>query len=206
MMERTRIFRALQGVRGRKPVDLRALDELVVQFSQLVLEQRAIQEIDINPLLASAGNLLALDARVVLQPAELREDELPKLAIRPYPYQYLRTFTMRGGANVTIRPTRPEDEPMMVRFHGTLSEDTVHSRYFHLINLSQRVQHDWLTRVCFIDYDRETALVAERSEGGEPEILAVGRPEFAPARRPNSPSWLATGGSIRGSARSFCAA
>jgi acetyltransferase len=175
MMERTRIFRALQGVRGRKPVDLKALDELVVQFSQLVVEQRAIQEIDINPLLASAGNLLALDARVVLQPAELREEELPKLAIRPYPYQYIRTFTMKEGATVTIRPIRPEDEPMMVRFHGTLSEDTVHSRYFHLMKLSQRVQHDRLTRVCFIDYDRETALVAERSEGAGREILAVGR-------------------------------
>jgi acetyltransferase len=175
MMERTRIFRALQGVRGRKPVDLRALDELVVQFSQLVVEQRAIREIDINPLLASAGRLLALDARVVLQPAEMREEEMPKLAIRPYPYQYVRTFTMKEGANVTIRPIRPEDEPMMVRFHGTLSEDTVHSRYFHLMKLSQRVEHDRLTRVCFIDYDRETALVAERSEGGEREILAVGR-------------------------------
>ena len=64
---------------------------------------------------------------------------------------------------------------MMVRFHGTLSEDTVHSRYFHLMKLSQRVQHDRLTRVCFIDYDRETALVAERSEGAGREILAVGR-------------------------------
>jgi acetyltransferase len=63
---------------------------------------------------------------------------------------------------------------MMVRFHRTLSEDTVHSRYFHLMKLSQRVQHDRLTRVCFIDYDRETALVAERSEGAE-EDLAVGR-------------------------------
>jgi acetyltransferase len=82
---------------------------------------------------------------------------------------------MKEGTPVTIRPIRPEDEPMMVRFHGTLSDDTVHSRYFHLINLSQRVQHDRLTRVCFIDYDRETALVAERSEGGEREILAVGR-------------------------------
>src|SRR5262249_54585884 len=114
MMERTRIFSALQGVRGRRPVDLGALDELVAQFSQLVVEQRAIREIDINPLLASAGKLVALDARVVLHAPELREEELPKLAIRPYPYQYIRSFTMKGGANVTIRPIRPEDEPMMV--------------------------------------------------------------------------------------------
>jgi acetyltransferase len=138
------------------------------------VEQRAIREIDINPL-ASADNLIALDARVVLQPAEMREEKLPKLAIRPYPSQYVRTFTMKEGTPVTIRPIRPEDEPMMVRFHGTLSDDTVHSRYFHLINLGQRVQHDRLARVCFIDYDRETALVAERAAGGERSILGVGR-------------------------------
>jgi acetyltransferase len=78
---------------------------------------------------------------------------------------------------VTVRPIRPEDEPAMVRFHETLSERSVYLRYFHLMNLEQRVQHERLTRICFIDYDREMALVAERrnAETGEPEILGVGR-------------------------------
>ena len=68
MMERTRIHRALQGVRGRAPVDLGELEELLVRFSQLVVEQPRIKEIDINPLLASAEQIVALDARIVLHP------------------------------------------------------------------------------------------------------------------------------------------
>jgi acetyltransferase len=175
MMERTRIFRALQGVRGRKPVDLQALEELLVNFSRLVVEQRAIREIDVNPLLASSENLVAVDARMILHSADVREEDLPKLAIRPYPTQYVHPWKTTDGTRVTIRPIRPEDEPMMVPFHRTLSEATVHSRYFHLIKLSQRVEHERLARICFIDYDRETALVAERGEGDSREILAVGR-------------------------------
>jgi acetyltransferase len=78
---------------------------------------------------------------------------------------------------VTIRPIRPEDEPALVRFHETLSERSVYLRYFHLMNLEQRTQHERLTRICFIDYDREMALVAERRnpETSESEILGVGR-------------------------------
>jgi len=153
MMEQTRIFKALQGVRGRKPVDLAALETLIVRFSQLVIEQRVIQEIDINPLLVSSHGLLALDARVVLHPPELREEELPRTAIRPYPSQYAEAWLMKDQRSVTIRPIRQEDEPMMVRFHETLSDRSVHFRYFHLINLSQRVAHERLAPYCFIDYD-----------------------------------------------------
>src|SRR3954453_5485638 len=78
---------------------------------------------------------------------------------------------MKAGGAVTIRPIRPEDEPCMVKFHETLSERSVYLRYFHLLNLEQRIQHDRLTRICFIDYDREMALVAEHNG----EILGVGR-------------------------------
>jgi acetyltransferase len=177
MMEQTKIFKALKGVRGRKPVNIAALEQLMVRFSQLVAEQRWIKEIDINPLLATPDRLIALDARVVVHGPEVTEEQLPKLAVRPYPTQYVGGWTMKDGAEVTIRPIRPEDEPLMVKFHETLSERSVYLRYFHLMHLSQRVSHERLTRICFIDYDREMALVAERRapDGGEPEILAVGR-------------------------------
>ena len=89
LMERTRIYRALQGVRGRKPVDLAALELLLVRFSQLVAEQPRIKEVDINPLLASPEGCLALDARVVLYDAAVPDADLPALAIRPYPAQYV---------------------------------------------------------------------------------------------------------------------
>jgi acetyltransferase len=177
MMEQTRIYKALKGVRGRRPIDLAALEVLMVRFSALVAEQPWIKEIDINPLLASPDGLMALDARVVVHGPEMTEDKLPKTAIRPYPSRYVSSWTMKDGAPVTIRPIRPEDEPAMVRFHETLSERSVYLRYFHLMNLEQRTTHERLTRICFIDYDREMALVAERRnpETGEPEILGVGR-------------------------------
>ncbi|PSM49005.1 acetyl CoA synthetase subunit alpha, partial [Chroococcidiopsis sp. CCALA 051] len=177
MMEQTQIYKALQGVRGRKSIDLEALEQLLVLFSQLVVEQRWIKEIDINPLLARPDSLLALDARIVLHSPETPEDRLPKLAIRPYPQQYVSQWTMRDGTIVTIRPIRPEDEPLMVQFHQTLSEESVYFRYFHLIKLSQRIAHERLTRICFIDYDREMALVTEyrHPQTSTREILAVGR-------------------------------
>jgi acetyltransferase len=175
-MEQTRIFEALGGVRGRAPVDTAALEKLFVRFSQLVVEQPWIRELDINPLLASPEHLLALDARVVLHPPSTDEEDLPRTAIRPYPTQYVWAEP-RNGEPTTIRPIRPEDEPFMVRFHESLSEQSVYTRYFHMLGLSQRTAHERLTRICFIDYDRELALVAERTdpETGEREIMGVAR-------------------------------
>lgn len=177
MMAQTKIYKALKGVRGRRPVDLAALEVLMVRFSALVAEQRWIKEIDINPLLASPDGLIALDARVVVHGPEVTLDQVPRTAIRAYPTRYVAPWTMKDGTQVTIRPIRPEDEPAMVGFHETLSERTVYLRYFHLMNLEQRTQHERLTRICFIDYDREMALVAERHnpETGESEIFGVGR-------------------------------
>jgi acetyltransferase len=177
MMERTKIHTALKGVRGRDPVDLAGLEELMVRFGQLVVEQQWVKEIDINPLFASAEQLIALDARVVLYEPDVTEADLPRLAIRPYPNQYISSFTSHDGNEYTIRPIRPEDEPKMVDFHESLSEESVYLRYFRAFNLSQRVEHERLTRICFIDYDRTMALVVERPhpETGEQEIIAVGR-------------------------------
>jgi acetyltransferase len=177
MIERTQIFEALKGVRGRDPVDLAALEQLLVRFSQLVVEHPRIAEVDINPLLASAGGLIALDARVVLHPPYTDASALPRPAIRPYPMQYVGSWEAPDGTRFTIRPIRPEDEPLMVRFHEELSEETVYGRYFEHLKLSQRTAHERLTRICFIDYDREMALVAEHRDPGsdEPAIVGVGR-------------------------------
>ena len=176
MMEQTNILKALKGVRGRKPVDLAALEDLLVRFSQLVVEQPWIEEIDINPLLASSERIVALDARVVVHGLDMTEDQLPTTAIRPYPIHLVRPWQTKDGKDVVIRPIRPEDEPMMIEFHKKLSERSVYLRYFQPLKLTQRTAHERLTRTCFIDYNREMALVAERkNEAGEPEILAVGR-------------------------------
>lgn len=199
MMEQTRIYRALKGVRGRAAIDLAALEELLVRFSQLVVEQRWIKEIDINPLLAAppslvggpraSSGLIALDARIVLHDPAMKDEALPRLAIRPYPTRYVSGWTAKDGTPVVIRPIRPEDEPLVAKFHEQLSEQTVYMRYFHMMKLSTRVAHERLTRICFIDYDREMALVVEHTDDktGEHRILAIGR--LSKSRRANEAEW-----------------
>ncbi len=159
MMERTRVSKALRGVRGRPPADTAALEEVLVHFSTLVLDVPEIQEIDINPLLVSSSGVMALDARILLfEPGK----KIPPPAIRPYPAQYSWKTTLRDGSACCIRPIRPEDEPSIAKFHTTLSDRTVYSRYFGFLKLSDRIAHERLTRVCFVDYDREIALVADK--------------------------------------------
>ena len=177
LMEQTRVFAALKGVRGRKPVNLAALENLLVRFSQFVLDQKWIAEIDINPLLVSPDRLIALDARIVLHGSDVTLEQLPKPAIRPYPSQYVSSWTLKDGTPVTIRPIRPEDEPLIAKFHETLSDRSVYLRYFCSLSLSRRVAHERLLRICFGDYDREMALVAEHTDPatGERRIIGVGR-------------------------------
>jgi len=176
MMEQTRVFGALEEAAQISGLDLRQIDDLLVRFSRLVTEQPWIKEIDINPLLASPEGMVALDARVVLHGLELGDEHLPRPAIRPYPSQLVQTWTMKNGTEVTIRPIRPEDELLMIEFHGRLSDRTVYLRYFQPLKLTQRIAHERLTRICFIDYDREMALVVEYDdpERGK-SIIGVGR-------------------------------
>ena len=176
MMEQTHIYTALKGVRGRKPVDIAALERLLVRFGQLIVEQRWIKELDINPLMASPEQLLALDARVLVYGSDITEDKLPKLAIRPYPTQYASTLTIKDHSQITIRPILPEDEPYLAKFHTTLSDRTVYMRYLHPMMLTERVLHERLARLCHCDYDREIALVAvDKNKDGEQRILGIGR-------------------------------
>ena len=185
LMEQTKIYRALHGIRGARAVNMAALENTLIRFSRLIIEQHWIKEVDINPLLASPDHVIALDARIVLQDLGLTEDQLPRPAIRPYPAQYISPWQTKNGMRVLIRPIRPEDEPAMARFHGTLSDLSVYLRFFHMEKLSSRVAHSRLLRKCFIDYNREMALVAERlnPNGTQPEIMAVGRLTRAPSTR-----------------------
>ncbi len=145
-------------------------------FGQLIVEQRWIKELDINPLLASPEGLLALDARVVVYGLDTQEDKLPKLAIRPFPTQYVSTWTTKGNVRITVRPILPEDEPLLVKFHQTLSDQTVYMRYLHPMLLTQRLVHERLARICHCDYDREITLVAEsKDKNGEVLVMGVAR-------------------------------
>jgi acetyltransferase len=172
LMERTVIFEALKGMRGQTAVAFGRLETVLVRFSQLVVDYREIQEIDINPLLATPAGILALDARILLAPPDLTEAQRPRLAIQPYPNQYVRPAKLDDGSEVTIRPIRPEDEPLIVKLHKGHSEHTIRMRFFSLVKTLSR---DSLIRLCHLDYEREMALVAVRRDGGQPYALGVSR-------------------------------
>jgi acetyltransferase len=176
MIERTQIYRVLKGVRGRGPVDLDALETLLVRFSRLIVEQPEIEEVDINPLLATSKNAVALDARLVLCPPD-RIANPPRLAIHPYPNQYVASFRLRNGTEVEVRPIGAEDEPLIIELHGSHSEHTLRMRFFSLVKTLSR---ESLIRLCHLDYDREMALVAVQGRGKEAKILGVSRYYLTP--------------------------
>jgi acetyltransferase len=153
------------------------LEELVVRFSQLIAGQPLIKELDINPLIASPEKLLALDARVVVYDKSVASKQLARLAIRPYPTKYISQWTTKDGKNITIRPIRPEDEPLLAKFHEMLSDRTVYMRYLHPMQLIERVRHERLARICHGDYNREITLVADFTDPitSERSILAASR-------------------------------
>jgi acetyltransferase len=177
LIERTRIYAALKSGAARARIDLGALEKLLIRTSQLVADQPLIKEIDVSPLLAFPRGAIALGARVVLSEPDQPATSLSKLAIRPYPAQYVCESNLPDGTPVTIRPIRAEDEPLMIDFHKALSEETVHLRYFGLLRGEALITHERLGRICFSDYDREIALIVERRQPGpsQRQIIAVAR-------------------------------
>jgi len=130
-----------------------------------------------NSRTESTDNLISSGC-ICLQHDPCFANEHPsKPRMRPYPVQYVFPFTLRDNTEVTLRPIRPEDEPMMRKFHTTLSDRTVYMRYFCSLSLSSRISHERLLHICFADYDHQIALVVEREDPltGERSILGVGR-------------------------------
>lgn len=172
LMERTRIYEALKGVRGQKPVNIEALETLLTRFSLLLVDFPEIQEIDLNPVLAMPERVLALDARLLLGPAETPPEQRPRLAIHPYPNQYVGSFRLKDGREAIVRPIRPEDEPLITALHAGHSEHTIRMRFFSMVKTLSR---DSLIRLCHLDYDREMALTAVLRDDGGPRLLGVSR-------------------------------
>lgn len=158
MIENTKVYEALKGFRGQKPVDLKKLEEILVAFSVMISTLGWIKECDINPLLASGDSLIALDARIVLHDPSTKE--LPQAAIRPYPAEYITAVTLKNKTEAQIRPIRPEDEPKVEAFHKELSEHSVRQRYFAFKSLEERIAHERLVRICANDFDHQIALIA----------------------------------------------
>jgi acetyltransferase len=174
IMEETRIYQALsKGLRNKPPVDLMALDELVVRFSNMIVDFPEISEMDINPLSVSDGKIYALDARIIIdQTVTEKTDPHSHLVIMPYPSKYVTPWRLDDGTEVILRPIRPEDEPIELEFIRNLSAETSRYRFFHVI---KDLPHDALVRFCNIDYEREMAFVAETRQGERRLEIGVAR-------------------------------
>ena len=173
LIEDSGTYEMLQGYRGKKPADMKLLEQAIVSFSNLIVDFPEIGEMEINPLGISNGKPYALDARIILD-SKYTESSLPypHLVITPYPTRHIISWRLTDGREVTLRPIRPEDEPLEHEMLSTLSEKTMRERFFSVI---KDITHGMLIRFCNIDYDREMAIVAEIKEGNRKRIIGISR-------------------------------
>ncbi len=173
LMEETEVFKMLQGYRGKPPADIKQLEHILVSFSNLIVDFPEIAEMDINPIAISDGKAYALDARIIIDKESIDHTaQYPHLVITPYPTRYTMQWKLTDGTEVTLRPIRPEDEPLEHELLSTLSQETMRVRFFSII---KDITHEMLVRFCNIDYDREMAIVAELREGDKRKIIGIGR-------------------------------
>ena len=181
LMGQTRIFKLLQGYRDRPPADLAAIAETLTRLSQLVVDCPAVKELDINPLLADEIGVIALDARIRIEPGEVEKDgPNPQLAIRPYPDQWEKWTASDDGDRIFIRPIRPTDEPLLAAFQTKLSPEDIRFRF---LAPRKEFSHKTNARFTQIDYARAMAFVALSQD--QKELLGVARlaadPDYASA-------------------------
>lgn len=174
MIESLRIRPLLEGFRGRRRVNKDRLVETLMRLSCLIAENPEISELDVNPLVVTPDDAIALDGRVILDltAAEKRFRPYSHLAIRPYPEQFERHTNLKDGTQVLLRPITPEDEP---RWHELLRNCSVRSLWLRFRYTFKESSHAMATRFCFVDYDRTMAIVAEINVNGQRQLIGVGR-------------------------------
>ncbi len=181
MLDGLRMRPLLQGYRGRPAAAVDKLVEALIRLSYLAADFPEIAELDINPLLVTADGVVALDARVVGDPSALEDPKRPyaHLSLRPYPEEFVRQARMRDGTPITLRPIKPEDEPLWLALLASCSRESIYSRFRYFFFWQS---HEVASRYCYIDYDRELAIVAEVGEGAERRFVGVGRLAAEPGR------------------------
>jgi len=174
MIESLRIYPLLKGYRGASPKNIEKLIQALIRISYLAADYPEIAELDINPLLVTPGEVIALDARIVVDPGTRRDEDDPwkHLALHPYPETYVKEAVLQDGTPVLLRPIKPEDEPMWLEMLGSCSKESLYSRFRYFFHWES---HEVATRYCYIDYNREIAIVAEIVENGRKKLIGVGR-------------------------------
>jgi acetyltransferase len=173
MLEKLRIYPLLKGYRGSSPKNVNRLIEIIIRLSYLAANYPEIIELDINPLLVTPDDVIALDARIVvdLSQGKTGADSYPHLALHPYPEKYIQRRKL-GEHEILLRPIKPEDEPLWLEFLGSCSKESIYSRFRYFFHWDS---HEVATRYCYIDYNREIAIVAIVKENGNSKIIGIGR-------------------------------
>jgi len=177
IIEQTKAYKLLKGFRGIPTVNIEKIEETMMKFSQLIIDNPEIKEVDINPLIVNKDDIIAADARVFI-----KEDieRTPNLVITPYPTKYIKRVTLKDGTKVILRPIKPEDEMLWLDMFKSFSKETVRYRFFRII---KDTPHEMRTRYCNIDYDREIGIVAEIKENGRKRFLGVIRIIVDPSKK-----------------------
>jgi len=174
MLESLKIAPLLRGYRGRPAVALDRLIETMIRLSYLVADHPEVKELDINPLLAGPASILALDARIAVDRDALGKTAEPfaHLALRPYPEHYAMEIVLEDGSPCLLRPIKPEDESLWLELLAGCSRESIYSRFRYFFHWES---HEVAARYCYIDYDRELAIVAESRTGDKRRLMGVGR-------------------------------
>jgi acetyltransferase len=174
LVSRTRVARLLAAYRNVPAANRAAILDTLLKVSDMACELPWIAEMDMNPLLVDEGGAIALDARIVIDPARpARDAAWSHLSVHPYPTDLETRENLRDGSRVLLRPIRPEDGTMETAFITELSDE---SRYRRFLSLVRHVTPEMVARFTQIDYDREMALIAVPVRNGEPDsIVGVAR-------------------------------
>ena len=179
IMEETKVYKLLKGYRNVPPANLKLLEEIMILFSQMLVDFPQLKEVDINPLFINEREAYTFDARIVIDRDKVFKQLEPHrhLVITPYPKKYETVWKLRDGRTVLLRPIKPEDEPLWIEMFQNFSEESIRYRFFQII---KDTPHETRVRYCNIDYDREIAIVPELTENGKRKILGVARVSLEP--------------------------
>jgi len=167
MIARTRVSRILAAYRDVPAADAQAVQQVLVALSQMAADLPEIRELDINPLLADARGVIAVDARIAVAPVPATQRKGSghlRFAIRPYPQEWETPFTTRDGREVLIRPVRPEDEALFKTFFSKITAEDLRLRFFAPV---RDFSHAFIARLIQIDYARAIAFTAVDQASGE---------------------------------------
>ncbi|GAK22033.1 LOW QUALITY PROTEIN: acetyltransferase [Vibrio sp. JCM 19052] len=156
-------------------LDITELSKFLVRISQMAVELPEIERLDIHPVLVSGSDLTIIDADVTLKKYE--GDAQERLAIRPFPAEFVETVTLRDGQPILLRPILPEDEPIHAQFINSVSKEDLYNRFFSDVG---EFNHEALANLTQIDYDREMAFVAVAFDENGPSIIGVARALITP--------------------------